>query len=142
MKLNRLTIRKDRLERLRKICLALPETTEKVTWGDPTWRIRNRIFAMQKGNYSGGRPSVWLKAPEGAQDVLVGLDPERFFVPPYVGHKGWIGVYLDGKRLDWAWASELIEESYSLIAPRRLAARLVPVSKSRVRSKDKGRGAV
>jgi predicted DNA-binding protein (MmcQ/YjbR family) len=128
MTLNRLTLRKDRLERLRTICLALPETTEKVTWGDPTWRIRNRIFAMQKGNYSGGRPSVWLKAPEGAQDVLVGIDPERFFVPPYVGHKGWIGVYLDGKRVDWAWLSGLIEESYRLIAPRRLAARLDPAS--------------
>jgi len=122
--MNRLTIRYDRLGRLRKICLALPETTEKVAWGDPTWRIRDRIFAMQKGNYEGGRPSVWLKAPEGAQSMLVDGDPERFFVPPYVGHKGWVGVYLDGKRVDWALLADLIEESYRLIAPKRVATKL------------------
>src|SRR5690606_27392243 len=56
-----LTIAPDRLERLRAICLALPEATEKIAWGDPTWRVRDKIFAMQKGNYEGGRPSVWLK---------------------------------------------------------------------------------
>ncbi len=122
--MNRLTVRDDRLARLREICLRLPETTEKVAWGDPTWRIRDRIFAMQKGNYEGGRPSVWLKAPEGAQSMLVDGDPKRFFVPPYVGHKGWVGIYLDGKRIDWVLLVDLIEESYRLIAPRRLAAKL------------------
>ena len=122
--MNRPSIRKDRLERLRKICLALPEATEKETWGDPTWRVRDRIFAMQKGNYEGGRPSVWLKAPAGGQDMLVTNDPERFFVPPYVGHKGWVGVYLDGKAVDWRLLSVLIEDSYCLIAPKRLSARI------------------
>lgn len=122
--MNRSTVRKDRLDRLRKICLALPEAAEKETWGDPTWRVRNRIFAMQKGNYEGGRPSVWLKAPAGGQDTLVTNDPERFFVPPYVGPKGWVGIYLDGKRVDWTMLSVLIEDSYCLIAPKRLAARL------------------
>ncbi|MGH9244100.1 MAG: MmcQ/YjbR family DNA-binding protein [Acidimicrobiales bacterium] len=120
------TIGPDRLERLRAICLALPEASEKEAWGDPTWRVRNKIFAMQKGNYEGGRPSVWLKAPPGAQDVLVSADPERFFVPGYVGSKGWIGVYLDGRRFDWDELTDLVEDSFRLIAPKRLAATLDP----------------
>ena len=122
--MNVLTIRPDRLERLRRICLSLPEATEKVAWGDPTWRVRDRIFAMQKGNYEGGRPSVWLKADRADQSVLVDLDPDRFFVPGYVGHKGWVGAYLDGNRVDWAMLAKLVEASYRLIAPRTLVARL------------------
>ncbi|MDP9387799.1 MAG: MmcQ/YjbR family DNA-binding protein [Actinomycetota bacterium] len=113
-----------RLGRLRQLCLALPEATEKEAWGDPTWRVRDRIFAMQKGNFEGGRPSVWLKAAEGVQGVLVGSDPERFFVPPYVGHKGWVGAHLDGARVDWEELADLIEDSYRLVAPKRLVARL------------------
>ncbi|HEV2810117.1 MAG TPA: MmcQ/YjbR family DNA-binding protein [Acidimicrobiales bacterium] len=106
------------------MCLALPEAQEKETWGDPTWRVRDRIFAMQKGNLPGGRPSVWFKALDGAQGPLVGTAPDRFFVPPYVGHKGWVGVYMDGRRVDWDELADLIEESYRLIAPKRLVAAL------------------
>lgn len=124
--MNCLTIRPARLSRLRAYCLALPETSEKEAWGDPTWRVRGRIFAMQKGNYEGGRPSLWLKAPEGAQEVLTAAAPEHFFVPPYVGHKGWIGVHLDGRRIDWGELKGLIAQSYRLIAPKGLAARLRP----------------
>jgi predicted DNA-binding protein (MmcQ/YjbR family) len=112
------TVRPVRLERLRTICLALPEATEKETWGDPTWRVKNRIFAMQKGNYEGGRPSVWFKAAPGGQTVLVGSGPERFFVPPYVGHKGWVGLWLDARRVDWEELADLVEDSYRLIARR------------------------
>src|SRR5690606_12010049 len=72
------TVRPERLERLREICMALPEATEKETWGDPTWRVRDRIFAMQKGNQDGGRPSLWLKAAPGDQEVLLALDPNVF----------------------------------------------------------------
>lgn len=122
--MNPLSIRPDRLERLRASCLALPEATEKETWGDPTWRVRDRIFVMQKGNYQGGRPSVWLKAPDGAHEVLLGADHGRFFVPPYVGHKGWIGVCLDGPAVDWDELTDLIEDSYRLVAPKRLVAQL------------------
>ena len=86
------------IDRLRAICLALPEAVEKETWGDPTFRVRDRIFAMEKRG--DGRISLWCKAPPGSQMVLVGADPERFFVPPYVGHKGWVGVRLDRKP-DW-----------------------------------------
>ena len=79
---------------------------------------------MQKGNFEGGRPSVWLKAAEGAQGALVASDRDRFFVPPYVGHKGWVGVHLDRSPVDWDELADLVEESYRLIAPKRLVARL------------------
>lgn len=118
------SISPDRLERLRQLCLALPEAAEKTAWGDPTWRVRDKIFAMQKGNYEGGRPSLWLKAAPGAQQLLVESDPERFFIPPYVGSKGWIGVYLDGDAVDWDELSDLVEDSYRLVAPRSLRARV------------------
>lgn len=79
---------------------------------------------MQKGNYEGGRPSLWLKAPAGAQAALVDAAPERFFVPPYVGHKGWIGLWLDGRTVAWAELEHLVTESYRAIAPARLVAEL------------------
>ena len=83
----------------------------------------NKIFAMQKGNFAGGRPSLWLKAAEGTQDVLVKSNPRVFFVPPYVGSKGWVGIHLDG-RVPWQVVAELVVESYRLIAPKRLSASL------------------
>jgi predicted DNA-binding protein (MmcQ/YjbR family) len=107
------------IDRLRAICLALPEASEKEAWGDPTFRVRGKIFAMEKRG--DGRISVWLKAPEGSQLVLLGADPKRFFVPPYVGHKGWIGVRLDSKP-DWDEIASLVRRSYRLIAPKKLAA--------------------
>ena len=107
------------INRLRAICLALPEALKKATWGDPTFRVRDRIFAMEKRG--DGRISLWCKAPPGSQMVLVGADPERFFVPPYVGHKGWIGMRLDNDP-DWAEVAEVVRRSYVLIAPKRLAA--------------------
>ena len=106
------------IARLRAICLELPEATEKEAWGDPTFRVRDKIFAMHKSG--DGRSSVWCKAGPGAQDVLVGGDPVRFFVPPYLGHKGWIGIRLD-EDVDWEMVSELIADSFVLIAPKRIA---------------------
>lgn len=108
-------------DRLRAICLALPEAMEKEAWGDPTFRVRDRIFAMFK--QGDGRPSLWCKALPGSQTVLVGADPERFFVPPYVGHRGWVGMRLD-RRPDWNEVAELVRRSYRLTAPKRLAGRL------------------
>lgn len=116
-------MRRDPLARLRAICLALPEAAEKEAWGDPTFRVRDKIFAMYK--VGDGRMSVWCKAPPGAQAALVGSDPERFFVPPYVGHNGWVGVRLDAE-LDWEEVVELMEESYRMTAPKRLSALLDP----------------
>lgn len=104
-------------DRLRAICLALPEAMEKEAWGDPTFRVRDRIFAMFK--QGDGRPSLWCKALPGSQTVLVGADPERFFVPPYVGHRGWVGMRLD-RWPDWNEVAELVRRSYRLTAPKRL----------------------
>jgi predicted DNA-binding protein (MmcQ/YjbR family) len=109
---------KQPIDRLRAICLALPEAVEKEAWGDPTFRVRDKIFAMEKRG--DGRISVWCKAPPGSQMVLVGADPKTFFVPPYVGHKGWIGMRLDSKP-DWDEVAAVVRRSYALVAPKRLA---------------------
>jgi predicted DNA-binding protein (MmcQ/YjbR family) len=111
-------MRKTPVDRLRAICLALPEAEEKEAWGDPTFRVRDKIFAMPKAG--DGRLSLWCKAPPGSQAILVGADPERFFVPPYVGHKGWIGMRLD-RSPDWNEVTLLVRRSYRLTAPKRLA---------------------
>ncbi|MGE0225005.1 MAG: MmcQ/YjbR family DNA-binding protein [Acetobacteraceae bacterium] len=109
------------LAELRAICLALPEAAEKETWDAPTFRVRDKIFAMVH-DYQGA-PSVWCKAPPGAQVILVNAAAERFFVPPYVGHKGWIGIRLDSG-VDWNEMAHLITRSYRMTAPKRLAARV------------------
>jgi predicted DNA-binding protein (MmcQ/YjbR family) len=109
---------KQPIDRLRAICLALPEAAEKEAWGDPTFRVHDKIFAMYKPG--AGRQSFWCKAPAGSQAVLVGADPRLFFVPPYVGHKGWIGMRLDVK-LDWKEVEVVLKRSYRLAAPKRLA---------------------
>jgi hypothetical protein len=109
------------IDRLRAICLALPETVEKEAWGDPTFRVGDKIFAMEKRG--DGRVSVWLKAPPGVQQMLVEADPDRFFSPPYVGPKGWIGIRLDTDP-DWEDVSDQVRRSYLLIAPKRLAAKV------------------
>jgi len=141
--MNELTVSAERLEWLRSVCLALPEASEKVTWGDPTWRVKDKIFAMQKGNYAGGRAALWLKGERGAQEALVGADPGLFFVPPYVGHKGWIGIWLDGRRLPREAIAELVGESFRLVAPVRLTARLrepgsAPAPRAASRAQAKG----
>ncbi|GLS45399.1 MmcQ/YjbR family DNA-binding protein [Methylobacterium brachythecii] len=111
----------DGVERLRRICLALPEATEKFTFGAPTFRVREKIFAMPRDR--DGRLSVWVKAPPHAQEILIGADPDRFFAPPYVGPKGWVGMRLDDGA-DWAEVEALVTRSFRLIAPKRLAAKL------------------
>ena len=108
-------------EQLRTICLALPEATEKEAWGHPTYRVKDKMFAMERSD--DGRVSAWVKAPPGSQEVLIGAAPERFFRPPYVGHKGWVGMRLDDGP-DWTEAALLISRSYRLIAPKRLAQSL------------------
>ncbi|HEX7970046.1 MAG TPA: MmcQ/YjbR family DNA-binding protein [Stellaceae bacterium] len=109
------------MDRLRAICLALPEAAEKETWDLPTFRVREKIFVMA---IIGESPlSLWCKAPPGSQTILVGADPRRFFVPPYVGHKGWVGMRL-GVGVDWREVDELVRRSYRMTAPKRLAALL------------------
>jgi predicted DNA-binding protein (MmcQ/YjbR family) len=119
------------LARLRKICLALPETEEKEAWGDPTFRVRNKIFAMHK--IGDGRPSLWCKSERYERDGLVEAMPAIFYVPPYVGPKGWIGVRLDVKALDWESVTAIVVQSYRAIAPKRLAATLGPPARKKPR---------
>lgn len=112
----------DPLDRLRAICLALPEAVERETWGQATFRVREKIFAMA-GYGTGSRLAVSCKGRPGLQGALVEADPARFYVPPYVGPKGWIGAYL-GDETDWDELADLVEESYRMTAPKRLAAQL------------------
>jgi predicted DNA-binding protein (MmcQ/YjbR family) len=110
------------LDRLRAICLAMPESSERETWGHATFRVREKIFAMA-GDGTAGRLALSCKARPGLQAALVETDPNRFYVPPYVGSKGWIGVYL-GDETDWDELADLVEESYRMTAPKRVAALL------------------
>ena len=110
------------LARVRAICLALPEAEEKEAWGMPTFRVRGKLFAHFADNHHGdGRVALWLKAEPGARELLVEAAPDRFFVPPYVGPRGWLGLRVDGEA-DWEEAAELVEASWRLIAPKRVLA--------------------
>ncbi len=112
------------LDRLRAICLGLPGAYEKVAWMAPTFRVGERQFAMFADDHHGvGFAGVWLKAPEGAQEELVASDRERFYVPPYVGKGGWVGVKLDG-RTDWKLLAGLLEEAYRGAAAGQSAAKI------------------
>lgn len=117
---------RDPLVRLRKLCLALPEAHEAVAWGEPTFRVRNKLFAMyaNANNHHGqGRHAVWVKATFTTQDLLVRQRPSAYFVPPYVGPQGWIGVGLESTT-DWNELDALLREGYRMVAPKRLAATL------------------
>lgn len=112
--------------RLRELALAFPEAHEVEAWGEPTFRVRNKIFAMHAdaANHHGkGRPAVWVKAAPGVQESMVAAAPDCFFRPPYLGPKGWVGVWLDGV-VDWEDVAEFLEDSYRLIAPKRLCTQL------------------
>jgi predicted DNA-binding protein (MmcQ/YjbR family) len=110
------------LARLRKLCLSLPEAQEVEAWGEPTFRVRSKLFAMYaapNNHHGGGRPAVWCKAGPGNQAIMVKAAPRRFFVPPYVGPSGWIGVWLDGS-VDWSELADPLRDAYALVAPKRL----------------------
>jgi predicted DNA-binding protein (MmcQ/YjbR family) len=114
------------LGRLRKICLSLPGAHEVEAWGEPTFRVRNKLFAMYASpttHHGSGRPAVWCKAAPGNQSLMVQAKPDRFFVPPYVGPSGWVGVWLDGE-VDWPEVADLLRDSYVLVAPKKLRALL------------------
>src|SRR6187549_422201 len=113
--------RKHTLERIREICLALPETSERLSHGAPTFFVRGkRAFVMVLTDHHGdGRFAIWCAAPDGLQSMLVEADPERFFVPPYVGHRGWLGVRLD-RLLDGNELAGIAEDAYAEVASARL----------------------
>ena len=113
------------LKRIREICLALPETSERLSHGSPTFFVREkRAFLMVLTNFHGdGRFAIWCAAEAGVQEMLVEADPERFFRPPYVGHRGWLGVRLD-RGLDWDELAGITEDAYAEVAPAKLVEQL------------------
>jgi len=113
----------DALGRLRQICLALPEAHEVEAWGAPTFRVRNKLFAMYSSagtHHGGGRPGVWIASTHISQDMVLRARPDRYFSPPYVGPSGWIGAWLDKNPL-WGEITELLRDAYRLKAPKKLA---------------------
>jgi predicted DNA-binding protein (MmcQ/YjbR family) len=107
--------------RLRAICLALPEAQEEAMRRGPSYRVADKIFAVERPWNDG--VGLWCKVPQGMQALIIGADPARFFVPPYFGAKGWIGVGLD-ETVDWAEVEAFVRRSYRLVAPKRLAERV------------------
>lgn len=112
------------LKRIREVCLSLPETSERPSHGAPTFFIRDkRSFVMFLDNHhQDGRLAIWCAAPAGVQQALVHAAPEHYFVPPYVGHRGWLGVRLD-RKLEWNEIAGAVEDAYLAVAPKTLATR-------------------
>lgn len=103
-------------ERVRAFCLSWPATTERLSHGEPTWfNGGGRSFLTYADHHHDDRVAFWCASPPGARDVLVESDPERYFVPPYVGHRGWLGVYLDVS-VDWAAVERIIGDAYHTVA--------------------------
>ncbi|UDY34290.1 MmcQ/YjbR family DNA-binding protein [Dermatobacter hominis] len=111
------------LTNVRRSCLSLPEATEKVSHGSPTFFVRKSFVMFHDDHHGDGRLAIWCAAPEGAQALMVDAEPERFFVPPYVGHRGWLGVRLDVD-VDWDEVHAVIVDAYRCVAPKKLLAQL------------------
>jgi hypothetical protein len=111
------------LDRVRRACTALPGVTEKVSHGEPTWRAGEKMFVMFANNHhKDGRIAAWCAAPLGVQEMVLRDDPEKFFRPPYVGPKGWIGVMVD--RMTDEELDGIVVQAYSHVAPKKLLAQL------------------
>ena len=114
------------LDRIRAVCLALPGVTERLSHGTPTFFVRDRttfVYAWVEGHHDHAFPHLWCACGPGVQEVLIGAEPEHFFRPPYVGHRGWVGVRLDGD-VGWDEVGELCQDAFRAVAPRRLVAEL------------------
>ena len=116
---------KDPVERLRRICLALPETNERLSHGEPSFFVRDKKqFVMLDNHHHGAEHlAFWCAAPPGSQEALIAENPGQYFRPPYVGHRGWVGVRID-REPDWAEVAEIVHDAYRQIAPKGLSARL------------------
>jgi len=117
------------IETLRRLCLALPEVEERVSHGEPGFFVRGRkqFVAVDTHHHGAAHVGFWCPAPPGVQEALVARDPVRFFRPPYVGHRGWLGVRLAADGLgapDWDEVDELVRDAYRLVAPKTLAAKI------------------
>ena len=115
------------LERLRAICLSLPEVTERLSHSEPTWFIRDKksFATMDSHHHNAAHYGFWCPAPFGAQEAMVAANPDRYFRPPYVGHRGWVGVRLDIPPVNWDEIEMVVRDAYRVVAPAKLAA-LVP----------------
>ena len=113
--------RRSVLERLRKICLALPETSERLSHGAPSFFIREKkCFLMVLDDHHGdGIFGIWCAAPPGNQELLIAANGERFFRPPYVGHRGWLGVRFN-EGVDWDELEGIVEDAFATVAPVKL----------------------
>jgi hypothetical protein len=111
-------------ERVREICLALPEVTERLSHGAPAFYVRKQfVMLWPEGHHDHQFPHLWCAAPDGAQEALLTADPARFFRPPYVGGRGWLGVRLDGD-VDWDEVAALCEDAFRRVAPKGAVAKL------------------
>jgi hypothetical protein len=127
------------LPRLRKLCLALPESHEVEAWGAPTFRVRNKLFAMfadSSDHHGGGRNAVWIKSTHLTQDLLIRAQPARYFSPPYVGPSGWVGAVLDGST-DWDAVEDLLREAWTMTAPKRVQSLLTAAPPDRTEKSGK-----
>ena len=126
------------IAKLREICLALPEVFEKEAWGECTFRVTGgSMFAMTDNNHhNSGHLAVWVKAPAMVQEILVNSDPKRFFVPPYMGSKGWVGVRIDG-RVKWDQAAAILKDGYLMSAPAKKSRADRPTIGSSTRTNSK-----
>ncbi len=116
----------DMVTTIRQVCLDLPEVSERLSHGTPAWFIREKKSFAQvwpDGHHQNEFPHLWCAAPPGTAAELIASDPKVYFRPPYVGHRGWVGVRLD-TGIDAAELAEVIEDGYRSIAPRTLLARL------------------
>jgi predicted DNA-binding protein (MmcQ/YjbR family) len=115
---------RDLHQAVRDTCLWLPEAEEFVSHGSPNFRVRGKTFATYAVNHHGdGRVALWLNAPPGSQELHVRAEPTHFFVPPYVGPRGWLGVVLD-RGIAWKRVVALVREAYEKVAPAELRARI------------------
>ena len=114
------------VDRVRSICTRFPEVTERLSHGAPTWFVRGKstfVSLWAEGHHNDEFPHLWCAAPVGAQEELVESEPDRFFRPPYVGGRGWLGVRLDGD-VDWDELAGVCEEAYRVVAPAKLVKQL------------------
>jgi hypothetical protein len=115
------------LDRVRAICLAFPEVSERPSHGAQSFFVRQKrsfVALYVDGHHDNRFPHLWSAAAPGVQQELIAQDPQRYFRPPYVGHRGWVGVRLDAPDVDWAEVAEVCQDAYRTVAPARLVALL------------------
>lgn len=122
----------DPFARLRTLCMAFPGAHEQLAWGEATFRVRGKIFAMcaSAGTHHSPRPAVWIKAKPTNQGLVLAARPDRYFSPPYVGKSGWIGAWLD-RRPPYGEIAALLEDAWRQTAPKRLLASPDPAPRRR-----------